>query len=85
MYEAFSPRNRDLISIMEEWWKKGMFHIQHKTAYLIYTNFHPEGPVQAREVSPWEPNEVQQGQVQGMVFGSGQSQVFIKTEGRSSW
>jgi len=42
----------------------------------------PEGPGQAGEVSPCEPNEVQQGQ--GVAFGPQQSQVFIQTGERTS-
>ena len=32
---------------------------------------------QAGEVGPCEPNEIKQGQVQGVALGPGQSQVFI--------
>ena len=38
---------------------------------------HPEGPGQASEVSPCQPHEVQQGQVQDPEPGSGQYQAQI--------
>ena len=44
---------------------------------------HPEGTGQAGEVGPCEPNEFQQGQVQGAALGKGQSQVFILTGRRT--
>ena len=47
--------------------------------YIGGKGSHPEGPGQAGEVSPYEPNEVQQGQVQSAALGAGQSQVFIQT------
>ena len=37
--------------------------------------YHPEGSGQGLEVGPKEPNKVQQGQVQAVAFGSGQSQI----------
>ena len=38
---------------------------------------HLEGPRQVQNVSPCEPSEVQQGQVQGVSFGSGHSPAYI--------
>ena len=35
--------------------------------------------------SPWEPNEIQQSQVQGVALGSGQSQVCIETGRTTHW
>jgi len=42
---------------------------------------HPEGPGQAQEVGLYETHEVQQGQVQGPVHGSGQPPVSIQAGG----
>jgi len=44
-----------------------------------------KGPGQDGEVGPREPDEVQQGQVQGAALGSGQCQVLTQTGGRSPW
>jgi len=41
---------------------------------------HPEGPGQAGEVGSREPNDVQQGQLQGVALGLEQPQVFIQIE-----
>ena len=35
------------------------------------SRFHPEGPAQAGEAGPREPNEAQQGQAQGAALGRG--------------
>ena len=50
--------------------------------YIGGKGSHPQGPGQAGEVGPHEPNEVQQGQMQGIAFGQEQSLIFIQTEGR---
>jgi len=53
------------------------------TQYIRGKGSHPEGPLQAGEVDPCEPNQFQQGQVQGVALVSEQSQVFIQTGGRT--
>lgn len=42
---------------------------------------HPEKPGQAPEVSPCEPYEIEQGQVEGPACGSGQAPVSIQAGG----
>ena len=51
--------------------------------YIRWKVSHPRRLGQVREVGPQEPNEVQQGQVQGVALEPGQSQVFIQTGGRT--
>lgn len=43
----------------------------------------PEGPGQTRQVSPGEPHEFKQGQVQSVTFGLEQSQVCVQTGKRT--
>ena len=40
---------------------------------------------QALKVGPWKPNEVQEGQVQGVAPGSGQSQITVQTGKNAPW
>lgn len=44
---------------------------------------HPKGPGLAEKVGPPELHEVQEGQMQGVVPGSGQSQICVLTERRT--
>lgn len=44
---------------------------------------HPKGPGLAEKVGPPELHEVQEGQMQGAVPGSGQSQICVLTEQNS--
>lgn len=51
--------------------------------YIRWKVSHPRRLGQVREVGPQEPNEVQQGQEQGVAFGSEQSQMCIQTGRRT--
>ena len=46
---------------------------------------HPMGPEQPWKVDPWETNEIQQGQVEGIAHGWPQSQICVQTRGRTHW
>jgi len=71
--------------------------IEEREANTVYLKCHkkltlslppvcrPEGPGKTGEVGPYEPREVQQGQLQGAAVVPGHSQMFIQTGWRNPW
>jgi len=58
--------------------------VKHQSDWCSWYN-RSKGYLPGRPVGPHEPTEVQQGQVQGVALGSGQSQTQLQTRRGTPW